>query len=228
MIPALRELNPRFEEAALRFCESTRQISAHLDSQADDLLTAAETSYGWQAAVLLQADAAVCSCALARLCEDKAGFSPESRHLALLEDVLRHGGAVDLGDARAVCRQGLLRFAAKSAKNDEKNHLEIPLCCEISFSHRDTIVTARIDSSNSELKDLVFRYRNSGDRFTFAKRNLTKPLRKALHEAKVPAERRDSVLLLCRGSEVLWCEALGWSREGETLKNSGGLSVSVN
>ncbi|MBQ2093508.1 MAG: tRNA lysidine(34) synthetase TilS [Ruminococcus sp.] len=63
----------------------------------------------------------------------------------------------------------------------------------------------------------MFRTRESGDFFTFYKRNITKPLRKALNEQGVPKELRDTRLLLCDGSEVLWCEALGFSKRGKEL-----------
>ena len=59
------------------------------------------------------------------------------------------------------------------------------------------------------------------------RRGVTKPLRKALNEQKIPAEQRDSLLLLCEGSTVLWCEALGFSKQGKILRDLQNLKIDI-
>ena len=223
LVPLMRELNPRFDEAAARFCESAGQAASYLDEQARQLLKSAETDFGWSAQALYQAHPAVRSAAL-EIIAKSAGASAETRHLRLLEQVLRDGGAVEFGNFRAVCKQGVLRL---SSKNEQENNLEIPFEEDISFPYRDKLITARANNSNSELKSCVFRCRRGGERFSFAKRGLTKPLRKALNEQKIPSELRDNLLLLCRKDEVLWCEALGFSALGQELRQTAGLLIEI-
>ena len=227
VIPVFKELNPRFEEAVSRYCESSRRVGRYVDSQAKALIKSAVTEFGYDADALLDSDEAVLYEALAILCENEAGFSPEARHLDLLIHAIKYGGAVDLGEFTAVCKQRLFRITSKNDDLKDVKDMVIPLTGEISFAHRDKIITAGINNSDKELNDLVFRYKKGGESFTFSKRKLTKPLRKAFNELKIPEERRGEVLLLCRNDTVLWCEALGWSAQGEELQRSEKLFISV-
>lgn len=225
VIPALRELNPRLEESMLRFCESASLAAGYIFRQAKELAERAETAGGYSASVLSKADEAVLNEALVQLCGEYTDFSVESRHIELLKKMLRRGGAVDLGGYTAICRQGLLRF---SPKITEEKLDRVPFEGALSLTIGSKVIAASIDNSETESNDLVFRTRESGDRFTFSKRGITKPLRKALNEKKTPAERRDSLILLCRGSEVLWCEGLGFSKQGEELAASSGLTIDIS
>lgn len=224
VIPELKELNPRFEAAITRFCEDAALTDSYLSSQAKKLIERSKTAYGFRADVLKAAHQAVRNKALAQLCSDLARFSAESRHIDLLNGILS-GGAVDLGAFTAICKQGLLRF---SEKKPDQQFTEVPLNGFVSFEYGGLRVTASIDNSNLELNDLVFRQRQGGDRFTFPKRSVTKPLRKAFNEKKIPAEQRDEMVLLCRGSDVLWCGALGFSEQGENLRNTHMLTVIID
>ena len=51
---------------------------------------------------------------------------------------------------------------------------------------------------------LTLRTRQPGDRFRPTGRGLSKPLRKWMNEAGVPAAERESLPLLAAGSEILW------------------------
>ena len=51
---------------------------------------------------------------------------------------------------------------------------------------------------------LTLRTRQPGDRFRPAGRGLSKPLRKWMNEAGIPAEIREGLPLLAAGSEILW------------------------
>ena len=59
----------------------------------------------------------------------------------------------------------------------------------------------------------VFRTRRTGDRFCVPKRHITKSVKKLLIELKIPREKRDSLLVLADGSEILWIEEIGVSEK---------------
>ena len=223
VVPTLKELNPRFEEAIGRYCESASQAGDYLRSQAESLLEKAAVSYGYSADILLGAHPAVLGEALVLLCRSES-FTPETRHIALLKDILVHGGAVDLGAQTAVCKQKIFRLANKIQEN---NNLEIHIDRDISLSYRDKLITVCVDNSKIESCDLVLRTRRGGDRFTYVKRGVTKPLRKVFNELRIPDERRDSLLILCQGSTVLWCEDVGFSAQGQNLIDLSALTLNI-
>ena len=233
LMPLFRELNPRFEDAVRRFCDSQLLLNLYMASRAGGLLNRAQVSTqensALRADILLAAHPAELADALLHYCQHpwqaKEPLSLEARHLDLLYDILQNGGAVPLGRGyTAVCKQGLLRVV-----KDEKpcRMYPIPLGGSVSFLYHFWRVNACIHYSDKESNDLVFRNRLPGDRFTFYKRGVTKPLRKALNEKKIPGEERDSLLLLCRGSVVLWCEGLGYSEQGEAMRSAAGLTIDI-
>lgn len=220
VIPVLKALNPRLEEAFRRFSESAADAEDYVCRQARALLTQARTRYGYRADTLLQAHTTVCSRALALLCREQTGFSAEKRHVDLLVQLLKNGGAVDLGTHTAVCRQGILRFFHKV---QPEPLTEMPLFKTISFNYDGFRFAASVTETLAPAP--VFRNRRAGDCFTYPKRAVTKPLRKALNENHIPAEQRDRLVLLCLGSTVLWCEALGYSQQGEAMRRTVELTV---
>lgn len=222
LTPLLRELNPQWEAAAYRFTQSAAEVRDYLREQARQALAMSRTAQGYNANILLKNHNAVLYSALSLLC----GGCAARVHLDLLVNILRSGGAVSLpGGKTAVCRQGILRV---NADNEKKIILEIPLNGEISFEFGDTNVSAAINNSKIENKTPVFRFRQSKDRFTYAKRGVTKPLRKMMNEQKIPSERRDSTLLLCLDHTVLWCEGVGYAAQGEQLRIEAGLSIQLS
>ncbi len=225
VIPALKELNPSFELAVLRFCESAALADDYISKSALKLIERAKCDGGFRAHTLDSAEPAVLNAALEIFCKQKADFTAEARHISLLKGILKSGGAVDLGDFSAVCKQGILRFSPKDINSMPYN---IIFSGSFEFEYNGAHVKVELDNSNNELKEFVFRTRHSGDRFTFPKRNVTKPLRKALNEQKIPSELRDSLLLMSCGDTVLWCEGLGYSQQGEALRKSNNLKVIIN
>lgn len=220
IIPVLRELNPGFDAAALRFTQSAAESREFIESCADKALKESKTSYGYDANILKSNYKAVLYNAIAKIC----GNSAERIHIEKIAETLNTGGSVSILDGKtAVCRQGVLRITQKTG---EKIFMEIPLNGEISFEFGDTIVCASVNNNSAE--ELVFRTRRSGDKFTYVKRKITKPLRKMMNELKIPSEQRDKTLLLCSKSTVLWCLGAGYSAQGELLRKTAELKIETS
>lgn len=62
--------------------------------------------------------------------------------------------------------------------------------------------------SEKETKNAVIRTRRQGDKIFLKDRNITKPLRKAMNEFKIPSELRDRLPLVAVNNEILWCEGI--------------------
>ena len=214
IIPVLTGINPGAEQAMLEFSRDCAQVGEFLEQCAEDILNSAKEKYGYNSAFLLQQNPAILKAAIAKLCREY-GCDAERRHIELIISILNHGGAVELKNGKkAVCAQKTLRIITSST---DKTSFFLEFDRDMSFDYLGRTVTARADFSALKPLNPVFRTRESGDTFTFYKRNITKPLRKALNEQGVPKELRDRQLLLCNGSEVLWCEALGLSKRGNEL-----------
>ena len=214
IIPGLKEINPRAEQAMLDFSRDCAEISEFLDKYAEGVLNSAKEKYGYNSEFLLNQNPAVLKAAVAKLCKEN-NCEAERRHIELIISILNHGGAVELKNGKkAVCAQKTLRIITNSTENTS---FFLVFDKNLTFDYFGKEIEAKADFSVLKPSKAVFRTRKSGDYFTFCKRNVTKPLRKALNEQGVPRELRDSQLLLCEGSEVLWCEALGFSKRGKEL-----------
>ena len=65
------------------------------------------------------------------------------------------------------------------------------------------------------LKDIAhtLRYRKDGDRIQPLGCNGSQKLKKYLNEKKIPNYKKDNIVLLCNGNEVLWAAGLGISEK---------------
>lgn len=227
VIPVLRSLNPSLEKAALRFCESAGETEDFVGGQAKKLIESSKTEYGWSCNKLSAAHSAVIHRALAVLCAENAGFSAEHRHIMLMEEAVLHGGAVELSkDFTLLSAQGTLRFCRSSEKSEEPPNYFLGKRLEFCFDGKQYIFETE-NSDFSKNKTICARTRKSGDRFTFSDRGITKPLRKAMNEQGIPRELRDRLVVLADGETVLWCEGLGFSREGRIFRHETQLEIKI-
>ncbi len=226
VVPVLKSINPDLENAVTRMSSSLTQISDYLDYISELELKNAQTEYGYDVSRLLSLHSAVLNHCI-YLIVKKSGFLPENRHISLIVDAMSSGGCVDLCvDKRAVCKQGLLRivdadddtecmsettvddyqfkkyYSFEELKNINKNLLNNCIDCDI------------IDDS------VTVRTRRQGDTFTLPQRDITKSLKKLLNELKVPYEKRSLLLLVAKGSTVLWLEGVGTSKQGRVTANT--------
>ena len=175
--------------------------------------------------VLLKNDIAIQKNAVVMLCKKHTGQIFEHKHIELILEIIKNGGAVNLSDNRkAVAKQGVLRFVTV----DDKNYFEeIALNDETSFEHCGKIYRILTNYSKKENKNLVVRTRRSGDTFTYFKRNITKPLRKVFNEQKIPSEIRDNLLVVAKDSIILWCEEIGYSAQGLEYNSENELKIEI-
>lgn len=225
VIPELLRINPTFETSALRFTQDMAQVRDYIKKCAAEAAEQAKTEEGYRAETLLKNDPAILKNAVIHICKEK-GVVPERRHVGLMIQTLENGGAVELSKQyTAVCSQGIFRLAASEIGEDL---LFEPFSRQsMDFSFNGKRIHAEINNSNLENYKLIFRTRTGGDLFTFRDRGITKPLRKAMNEAKISAELRDSAVVLASGSTVFFCEGLGYSLLGETLVKNEGLNIEI-
>lgn len=235
VIPALKEINPAFENSALRLSENAREISDYLSVMTDKAISESKCNYGYDCKTLLSNHNAIIKNAVAVLCKRCADFTAEQRHIELIIDIMKNGGAVNLTEkCSAVSKQGILRFVFR---NEENRLEEINLCENTEFEFCGKIYHITKDNSEKENKNsvnsdflnenAVFRTRRSKDMFTYPKRKVTKPLRKVMNEMKIPSEQRDNSVVLAVDNIILWCEGVGVSAQGTAYNSDNALKIDV-
>lgn len=233
VIPVLKDINPSFEGCITRMTENMRCNAKYLDSEAKSLLQSALVKSGfdntYKADLLYSADNAVFSRAIAVLCS-RYDIIPESGHIRLIKDICASGGAVQLREnIFAVSKQGMLRIINKEAFaekelmipfegqksiviNNKKYSLEIMPVSEMNNAEKNVKILFANSADYDTIGDrTVFRYRQPGDRFRLPGRNMSKSLKKLFNEMKIPSERRDSIIVLARGNDIIWIEGIGFS-----------------
>lgn len=234
-VPVLKEINESFESCAVRLSENAREIADYLNAMTQTAISQSRCDYGYNCKALLSNHIAVVKNAVSVLCRINADFCAEQRHIELILNIMKHGGAVELNKKyKVISKQGILRFAA--ANNDNLiDNIELKENTVFNYDSKIYRVTRNIsDKEDKNLinadfigKNAVFRTRKSCDRFTYPKRGITKPLRKAMNEQKIPSELRDKVAVLAVGNEILWCEGMGASAVGIALNSDNALKIEV-
>lgn len=236
VMPVLRELNPRFVQAA---GQASRLLSLDRDfilEQAEDLLERAEGPYGLSAGILRAAPPSPRAAAL-KLWLERAGCGRlEKKHLDAARDLLFRGGVASLpGGVRAGCSQGTFwarREGEAAAFALPVGLGETPLpngkvlvleekrvsCAENGSKIHNSFFKNAIDCAIIT-GNLIARTRREGDRFSPAGRHVAKTLKQLFQEQRVPAARRGEMVLLECGGELVFCEGAGVS---ERFRAAGG------
>lgn len=234
VIPQLKKINPNFEGAVNRLSENAMEITDYINAQTKKALDFCCTSYGYDCKKLLGFDRVIVKNAIVVLCKE-CGATVEHRHIELILDIINSSGAVDLSDnIKAVAKQGVFRIYVATDKNKKDNY-RLSETMDFSYNNKRVIVGKKSTSTNEKntvdgsfvTANAVFRTRQSGDKFTYYKRNVTKPLRKVMNELKIPDELRDSLIVLAIGSTVLWCEQIGYSAQGKPKSSNEVLQIEI-
>lgn len=232
VMPNLHTINDGFDENFKRLRENLILADDYISQQADKLLKSAKTDFGYDAPKLLNSHKSVRRYALAQLIRS-ADADCQSVHLDICEEILANSGASQISrSVFAVCRQGIFRIV----KNEnEEECFSIPFSDNIEFTCKGNKYLLKILENNEIVhrklaslcigydkisEDVVIRTREAGDTFTPKGRGVTKALRKLQNEMKIPAECRDSSLVIARGNVVLWAEYIGVSAQGALEGNN--------
>ena len=233
VIPVLKEINPAVIENISRMTENMRCNADLLYSDAICFLNEIRSdkySDFYKANLLYSCDQALFAQIISILAAEH-GFIPQAEHISLIREICRKGGELQLSrDLYAVCRQGSFRITEKKVRNN--NEWEIPEWGQFIVISNKKIKPVKMSMSefnNAEKNPdflfinsgdcdtipigTVFRYRRSGDRFSLPERNISKTLKKLFIEMKIPAERRDSILVLAYGNDIIWIEGIGFSEK---------------
>ncbi len=226
VIPVMKEINPGFEKAFLRLSKNLSETRDFIDSEAASLLEKSKTEAGFDGAVLKKAHPALKNRAASMILEN-FGFAFD------FERTLRLAERFGTGDFKEelskneylVQKSGFVFKETKAEKSPEiekkdfasgKFELSSEKTAEISVIPYDEFKNS-YKLNNFVLKDTfdfdkikgkaVIRSRTEGDKADI--HGGTKTLKKLFIEEKIPAEKRNSVMVVADDEGVLWVEGLG-------------------
>ncbi len=225
VIPVMKEINPSFDKAFLRLMRNLSDTRDFVDEEAKTLLEKAKTEKGYSCMLIEKAAPAVKTRAVAMLLEEM-GFELDNERTLRICEKLGMDFKEELSkDSYFVSENSLITKKEKPKGSEgifEKPLTvgEIPLNGEKTAKIRILTVEEFKNSYNVNglsLKDTfdfdkiigkaVLRSRKEGDRADI--HGGTKTLKKLFIEEKIPAERRNSVLVISDDEGVLWVEGLG-------------------
>ena len=251
VLPLLRQINPAADAAVNRLSDLAESETRHLKQEYLTVLNNSKTDKGLDTAMLKNCDDYLLSAVLKAAVQELFGITPEKKHIDLLKNAVRsEGGAVEVRKNKTIKYvNGILVF------NDNSNHersqsvddfeiKDIQLGNTYWYKEKYyTFSEKKVDLTVPERKiykkllndriscdiitgDVLFRNRRSGDHFKQFGRNCTKSVKKLFTELKIPAEKRNDILMLAKGSDVLWIEGIGIS-EKAAVKSPGDMFFTI-
>ncbi len=238
VMPILRQLNENAEGNIVRTAQIARQVDEYFNDISEKELKSCRIDGGYDCEKLLELPEAVRGYAIKRIADD-AHAPMDHRHVVLVTQAMRDGGAVELGGGyTAVCAQRILRIVADHSK---KKAIESVLLRDFPGAVRVEIKGGEVFRNGKPIPrqkinklfvnnlipcaiitdETIVRVRREGDTFRDSRRGVTKSLKKLFNERKIPREDRDSVPVIANGSNVIWiegvgcCERMELSRDGE-------------
>ncbi len=233
VIPTLKLINPAVEKAISAFADESQEIYTLLTQLSDNLYRKSVGEKGISTDELLKEHPAVVKNLIRNRLDELSCLSKDNVDSIFLS--LGNKNFTRQLSATVFCRvyDGWLSFYQVEEKCEvEPIKLIVEMDKIISFNHLNLIFSVVSYDEYKKIKEnnknyltyyvrydkikngLIIRTRQTGDKFTFGKRNVTKTLKKLFIEDKIPKERRDKIAILSDETEnVIWVDGYGVNRE---------------
>lgn len=225
VVSELKEINPSFEQSAMRCMDSLREDELFLDSLANELYEKSKASDGFDVSVLNSAATPVKKRTMIKIIETVFDVTPEYDAVNSLCRITENGGKCEInGGIIARVRAGRLEFPKKSVDVYEILELREGLN-KIGDKLVFATFTQNLETNSSQniLKEdfkyyidcdkihgkLILRSRKEGDKISLAGRGCTKTLKKLFNEKAILPEARNAIVVAADESEVVAVEGIG-------------------
>lgn len=225
VVSELKEINPSFEQSAMRCMDSLREDELFLDSLANELYEKSKASDGFDVSVLNSAAMPVKKRTLIKIIETVFDVTPEYDAVNSLCRITENGGKCEInGGIIARVRAGRLEFPKKSVDVYEILELREGLN-KIGDKLVFATFTQNLETNSSQniLKEdfkyyidcdkihgkLILRSRKEGDKISLAGRGCTKTLKKLFNEKAILPEARNAIVVAADESGVVAVEGIG-------------------
>ena len=209
ILPALREINPKITEALNRTAAALQTQQNALEERAKDFLK--NHSDHLPLSALRKLDEADRTEVLRQWFASFGKILSAEQTGQAMNLLQKEEGTVEF-DRRWILHAGQNRLSLR--KKEKAGKIRLSLETESVSLPDGRILTLTPTLATAQNRDklipktlpLTLRNRKNGDKI--AARAGTRPLAKQMMEQGIPAEKRDALLLLTRGDEILWCEDL--------------------
>lgn len=239
VMPVMKQINPSAENTINRLSSLCRSDLDLINSLAYDELQRCRTAEGLAVDKLRQCGSHLISHIIKKFIDETLDIIPEKRHLDLITKIIYEGhGAVEIRGGKYIkIENGILKSSIKTedpvsaepqewkfSEGMQLGHLVISDKkrtneTDFGFNHKiNKKLLINCLSCGIITSETIIRTRRSGDVFSQYGRH-KKTLKKLFTEMKLPPEERSRRLVIANGSEVLWVEGIGVSREAAVTEN---------
>ena len=236
VVSQLKEINPSFENCAMRCMESLKDDEDFLDSLANEIFEKSKDKDGYIISVLNSAAKPIKKRVLIKIIEERFGITPEYESVNSLYRITENAGKCEInGGIVARIRAGRLEFPGESVSAP----VSVELCEGVNqIGEKQVVATFLNDSetinSQNILKEyfncnidcdkiqgrLILRSRKEGDKISLAGRGCTKTLKKLFNEKAIPPEKRNGVIVAADDDGIVAVEGIGADSHKIADKNS--------
>ncbi|MEI6578648.1 MAG: tRNA lysidine(34) synthetase TilS [Eubacteriales bacterium] len=226
IIPQLKKINPLLDEAFYRCLISINEDEELLEELSSKLLAQATTEGGYNVEILLRSHIALRKRVIASILLAQTGTAAQNKHVQAVEELLLHGGNIQIQKATAVSvKSRVLSFPRKNKLISPWRADFIEGIIELPFKTIEIKIVNRKDLENIQnihknILDYCFDYdkiyriaeirsRCDGDKIRLKKSNCTKTIKKLFNEKRIPVEDRNKVIIISDGEGLLWIDGFG-------------------
>lgn len=227
-VPSLKTINPAAEQAFGRMTETAAQDEDFINGEVTAAIKKYRKDNGYAVSELKKLHKAILSRVLMKEYSDIAGNACFYLHVGRMLSLIERGqGREELPcSVFAVIRKGIFCLEKKT---DTCTAFELSVSVpfegevngqKVTLKRTDRSTYEEIKKNNRYLfknafdcdiisSNLVIRSRRAGDKLKQSGRGVTKELRRLMNEKGIPAEKRDSILILADDSGVIWAQDFG-------------------
>lgn len=237
VIAQLEQINPAFTDAVGRCVLSIKQDDELLTSLADIAKKKAEIENGFDANLISLEHIAIRKRVLSDMIFKNCGVHPEQKHIDAADAILHAGGQVQVCSGCYIrVKNGIIDFPNY---DEQLDFWSVPFQINVTNTPSGIVDTRIINNLEHNCiqkinktildncvdydkidKSCVLRSRNQGDDFSPHGRKITKSLKKLFNEAKIPTEKRNSIIVLANDEEIFWIEGFGPSEKASLTKET--------
>ena len=213
IVPSFGKINEAAVKSIAKAAEILGEENDFIEECAVKLINSSRINDSFSLNEFVSSHSAVRKRALRILLEEKMEKPVEGRHINLCDEViLRKKGKVQLTkDLYISVDSDIISFCCDINLSEEwsavvvDNHFTSPFG---SYHLKNSFAKDGIDL-NKISGQLIATSRKDGDKIRLQKRKVTKSLKKAFNEMKIPAETRNEYAVLRDGENIVWVEGIG-------------------
>lgn len=213
-------VNQGFENNFLSLMNIVAVENDYISEQAKALMFKCKKEKGYDAHVLKGAHQALRKRVISLILNELMQKSVASKHIELVDDIIvRENGQVEIAKDLYICVDNGIMYSRCNRPLSKIDPVGFKDGVAYSDCFRFLIEEIAKENYNADslfcfdgdkIKgELVLTSRQSGDKFTFKRRNVSKTLKKLFNEMKIPEEQRDLIYILRDENDIIWVEKVG-------------------